>query len=74
MWWSRRCSDMTGDKPLCWECKHWSGDRADRTCKAFAEGIPQEIYFGGFDHREAFEGDGGIRFEERDEGAAGGLD
>lgn len=34
-------------------------------CDAFPERIPGEIYVGGFDHRQPFEGDNGIRFELR---------
>ncbi|KAB2353661.1 hypothetical protein [Actinomadura montaniterrae] len=34
-------------------------------CDAFPDRVPAEIYTGGFDHREPFEGDRGIRFEMR---------
>ncbi|TDD61115.1 hypothetical protein [Actinomadura rubrisoli] len=34
-------------------------------CDAFPERVPGEIYVGGFDHRQPFEGDNGIRFELR---------
>lgn len=37
-------------------------DELDR-CTAFPGGIPGEISLGGFDHRQPFEGDRGIRFE-----------
>lgn len=33
------------------------------SCAAFPDGIPDEIWAGGFDHRKPHEGDGGIRFE-----------
>jgi hypothetical protein len=32
------------------------------TCVAFPKGVPAEIIHGRFDHRQPFEGDGGIRF------------
>ncbi|SEG95983.1 hypothetical protein SAMN05444920_109227 [Nonomuraea solani] len=34
-------------------------------CAAFPEGVPAEIYGGGFDHRHEHPGDGGIRFAPR---------
>ncbi|MBB4772814.1 hypothetical protein [Actinomadura livida] len=40
-------------------------DRWIPYCDAFPEGVPNEIYRAGFDHRNPFEGDRGIRFELR---------
>ena len=40
-------------------------DRWIPYCDAFPQRIPGEIYTGGFDHRNPFEGDQGIRFEMR---------
>ncbi|MEO3798439.1 hypothetical protein [Nonomuraea sp. B1E8] len=34
-------------------------------CEAFPDGIPAEIYTGGFDHRHPWPGDGGVRFAMR---------
>jgi hypothetical protein len=31
-------------------------------CEAFPDGIPKQISYGGFDHREPFKGDHGLRF------------
>jgi hypothetical protein len=48
----------------CLRCKHlrdnlWS-------CDAFPDGIPDLIMGGGWDHRKAFKGDDGIRFEKKE--------
>lgn len=40
-------------------------DRWIPYCDAFPERVPNEIYRAGFDHRNPFEGDRGIRFELR---------
>lgn len=40
-------------------------DRWIPYCDAFPDRVPNEIYRGGFDHRNPFEGDRGIRFELR---------
>jgi hypothetical protein len=46
----------------CSECKN-----ADRvkigTCKAFPDGIPEEIWIGKNDHKNSYPGDNGIQFE-----------
>lgn len=39
-------------------------------CAAFPGRVPAEIYFGGFDHRDAFPGDRGVRFLLRPGGEA----
>lgn len=44
----------------CLMCKHYLGLRS---CVAFPEEIPQEIFSGMHDHSQPFEGDKGIRFE-----------
>lgn len=36
-------------------------------CDAYPDGIPTEILYSQADHREAYEGDGGIQFEPRDQ-------
>ncbi|GAB2449695.1 hypothetical protein [Streptosporangium sandarakinum] len=39
-----------------------SVDRWVPYCDAFPEKIPDAVFLGGFDHREPYPGDGGIRF------------
>lgn len=51
-----------GAAPMCVNCKHFH-DEKGATCDAFPEGIPDEIYIEGHDHRKPFKGDNGIRFE-----------
>lgn len=47
--------------PVCSECVN----RVDfRKCRAFDE-IPLDIWEGRNDHRQPFEGDNGIQFEQR---------
>jgi len=50
---------------MCSVCKHFhqNDDVTVNECDAFPDGIPEEIFFGEFDHRQEFEGDDGIRFE-----------
>lgn len=51
----------------CVLCKHY---RADLTCDAFPQGIPQRIISGLHDHQEPYPGDHGIRFDPVDDEAA----
>ncbi len=54
---------MIGPAPLCAICARAVWLEGGPTCSAFSAGIPAEILEGGFDHRQAFPGDKGIRFE-----------
>jgi len=45
----------------CMLCRHFT-DPAAWSCSAFSK-IPKDIWEGGTDHREPYEGDGGFRFE-----------
>ena len=47
--------------PTCLLCKHLTSD-IDRTCEAFPDGIPIEIWNGDNDHTKLYKGDNGIRF------------
>ncbi len=51
-------------KTLCYDCLHFRGATAGK-CTAFPEEIPEKIWSGKSQHREAFPGDRGIRFEPR---------
>lgn len=56
-----------GRAPMCLECKWFREDRAGvLTCEAFPDGIPEAIYLNQHDHREAYRGDHGKRFEPVD--------
>lgn len=57
---------MTGAIPMCASCVRFQPFEGDRGswCAAFPDGIPDEIYFGGFDHRLPFPGDHGVRYEQ----------
>ena len=48
----------------CDLCKHV---RENDTCKAFPDGIPEDILTGEHDHTEPYPGDNGIQFEPIEE-------
>lgn len=56
-------------KPIFWCCAtcklvNWNAPSDQPlSCAAFPGGIPKEISQEGFDHREPFPGDNGIRYE-----------
>ncbi|MFC4008484.1 hypothetical protein ACFOY2_14735 [Nonomuraea purpurea] len=37
-------------------------------CTAFPDGVPDQIYFGGFDHRRSYPGDRNVLFDLREGG------
>lgn len=47
---------------VCTFCRHLNLD-GSKQCEAFPEGIPSEIWNGKNNHRTAYPGDHGIRFE-----------
>ncbi len=57
--------------PLCCLCKH---ERNGRTCAAFPEGIPEDIWAGWHDHREPYPDDKGILFGMREDVKGGYFD
>lgn len=50
---------MTEPIIVCYTCKHYTGNMR---CKAFDK-IPDDILIGKNDHRQAYPGDKGIRYE-----------
>jgi hypothetical protein len=56
---------------ICDACEHChtaaedAREDAPPTCDAFLDGIPDKIWSGGFDHRAAYPGDAGVRFEQK---------
>ena len=56
---------LIGDpvKSLCDKCKHLNKDKV--SCKAFPRLIPREFLLGEALHNKPYEGDKGIRFEEK---------
>lgn len=63
----KRLDDLKPISPVCRLCKHLTST-VDRTCAAFHNGIPREIYRGDNDHRQPFPGDRGIQFEAKPNG------
>ena len=49
---------------LCPDCKYFHGAKV-RTCDAFPEHIPEEIYSDEFHHDRPFPGDRGIQFQPK---------
>jgi hypothetical protein len=55
---------MTTDiQPMCLACEHLNRQADDRSCAAFPEGIPEDIWTNQHDHHKPYPGDQGMRFE-----------
>jgi len=46
---------------LCWSCERLIS--GTQKCKAFPDGIPEEIWSMEFDHHESYPGDNDIQFK-----------
>ena len=57
-----------GTVPICESCAHLrpADSGVGLVCTAYPDGIPDGIYLDGFDHRQAFDGDGGVRWQQAD--------
>ena len=53
---------MIGPAPNCIKCRHFIKGSKPWKCLAFTQGIPLDI-IEGYDHKYAYPGDNGIRFE-----------
>ena len=61
---SDRFVDTRDVTPACWTCVHKHSGAG--TCDAFPTGIPTPILTGEHQHRDAYPGDGGIRYTRRE--------
>lgn len=55
--------DIPVYSPVCTFCKNYISGREIRKCRAFPDGIPDEIWTGENDHTKPYKGDHGIQFE-----------
>ena len=53
-------------RPLCMDCKHLNDTECGFSCKAFPDGIPDDIFSSTILHIKPYKGDKGIQFEPRD--------
>mgnify|MGYP003598345641 CR=1 FL=1 len=49
---------------LCKNCKNLTTLTNNLSCKAYPNGIPEEILTGNVDHTKKYKGDNNIQFEE----------
>ena len=53
---------MTTPRVMCPYCKHYT---ENQTCKAFPDGIADDIFMGFVQHDRPVDGDHGIQFEDK---------
>lgn len=59
------------DMPICMGCNRFNEDELSRNvCEAFPDGIPLPILQSDWDHRLRFAGDGGLKFDPKDQAAS----
>lgn len=46
--------------PICMSCAR---REPGGVCTVFPDGIPDDIWLGGYDHRQPYKGDGGVLYE-----------
>lgn len=51
--------------PQCVTCANLLDAGAKRQCKAYPNGIPDEVWTGLINHRRPYQGDNGIQYERR---------
>lgn len=59
---TERNSEETMNFPQCIVCTHLI-DSDEKTCEAYPEKIPDELFFGSVSHEKSFKDDNGILFE-----------
>lgn len=52
--------------PMCVDCILLYNHGIERMCKAFPNGIPDEIWIGTISHRRPYSGDGGITYSQQE--------
>jgi hypothetical protein len=51
----------------CYVCERYYMQNQGDSCKAYPDGIPEEILTGEHDHTTPYKGDNGIQFEKAEE-------
>jgi len=52
--------------PMCVDCILLYNSGIERMCKAFPNGIPDEIWIGTISHRRPYPGDGGLTYSQQE--------